>query len=234
MTGKHTAGMPAGVRRALVWAAITLAVVAAAGNFGHVFDFADLAQGPRQSVVVALLPDVALILCVVKLRYQRRSVPAWLGLVTSILFVGVAVWHQADDWVGRLTGLWPLWVACLAAMMIELEKPAREAAGAPAVEGAADPVAQVVPEAVAQVAAQPVPEPAVEGSREVAPKPARKPAGETRAAIARILADGPRTVADLQEQGIDISAQSIREHLGRLGAKRLADGTYRLPIRKAS
>ena len=77
--------MPVRVRRGLFWAAVALAVVAAAGNFGHVYDFATDpghgATGQRMGGVVALLPDVLLILCLVKLRYDLWSVQAWFGLV---------------------------------------------------------------------------------------------------------------------------------------------------------
>lgn len=63
-------------------------------------------------------------------------------------------------------------------------------------------------------------------------KPAT-PVGDTRATIAARLADTPATVADLAEL-TGVSRTAVTNHLKKLEAKRATDGTYRLPVRRAS
>ena len=75
--------MPESVRKAIFAAVVVLAITAAIGNLGHVFDFAHDqdhgGQTKEQAAVASLLPDILLLLSVVKLRYDRRSVWAWSG-----------------------------------------------------------------------------------------------------------------------------------------------------------
>lgn len=120
--------MPDGVRRSLMGAAVLVGVTAAGGNFGHVFDFARYGrQGEHMAGIDAALPDVLLVLCLVKLKYDRRSIWAWVGLIAAIGFIVVAglvtaagvLADTAPAPVARAVALWPLACAIIAAGLLE-------------------------------------------------------------------------------------------------------------------
>lgn len=131
--------MPAAVRTTLFGAAVLLGVIAAGGNLGHVFDAVRHAgQGKQMSVVISLMPDVLMVLCIFKLRYDPRSPWAWAGLFASVGFIiwASVVTSKSGLGVGtagtetrRAVALSPLVVAVIAAGLIEPKKPDAHSGG---------------------------------------------------------------------------------------------------------
>jgi hypothetical protein len=121
--------MPDGVRGTLLGAAVLIGVLAGSGNLGHVYDAVRHAGQVRwMSAALAVLPDVLLILCLFKLRYDPRALAAWLGLTWSIGFIGWASVvtskkglhvDSAETTTRRIIGLSPLVFAIIAASLIE-------------------------------------------------------------------------------------------------------------------
>jgi hypothetical protein len=128
--------MPSEVRTLLFGAAVLLGITAAGGNIGHVFDAVRHAgQGERMAGVIALMPDVLLLLCIFKLRYEHRSRLGWLGLAYSLAFIIWASTVTASAHLGvgtaepptrRAVGLSPLGFAIIAAGLIESKPRAPE------------------------------------------------------------------------------------------------------------
>jgi type IV secretory pathway VirB10-like protein len=121
--------MPDEVRRKLVAAVVVLGVTAALANIGHVYDLARHGKQPEAlAVFIALTPDILLPLALVKLKYDRRSFWAWVGLLSSITFVVLAGILTADPRfmaadapaeLRQLVAVWPVWVAVVAAGLLE-------------------------------------------------------------------------------------------------------------------
>jgi hypothetical protein len=81
--------MPDGVRQKITAGATLLALTAALGNFGHVFEAAIYAgQIKVMAGVIAGMPDLLLVLCLFKLRYHRDSRVGQLGLAVAVGFIG--------------------------------------------------------------------------------------------------------------------------------------------------
>lgn len=233
MTGKHVGRMPGGVRAGLVWAAVLLAVVAAAGNFGHVLKFATSPDHgratPTMGVIVALLPDVWLVLSLVKLRYDRRSAAAWVGLGLSVGFVGWATVRMTVGLDGRIVGLTPLAAACGAALLLELSGTSREAVTVAVPESSTGGVIPpVIPPDVSTVTST-VTGPVVEGVTGPVITPVSD-APTTRDVIAAAIARDGCTVAALV-QVTGKSRSTVVDHLERLERDKEAvkgkDGLWR-------
>ncbi len=125
--------VPDRVKNAFFVGAAVVSVTVAVGNIGHVYEAARHArQGERMATVYAVLPDVLLVLCLLKLKYDGRSVWAWAGLAASIGFIGWAGLitstgvhpDTAGDTTARAVSVWLLVVAVIAAGLIEPRKSA--------------------------------------------------------------------------------------------------------------
>lgn len=115
--------------------AVTLVVVAAAGNVGHTYDHARAhGQAPIMSGIVSVLPDLLIILCIIRLQMNHRNVWAWVGVAGSTAFVewasvatstGAKV--TAVDGTGHEPGSWivasfPLFAAIVATGMLHMPR----------------------------------------------------------------------------------------------------------------
>jgi DNA-binding transcriptional ArsR family regulator len=111
----------AGTRRWLAIGATLLVGIAAAGNVGHTYTHAiNLGQQRGMALVIACLPDVMLILCVLRLRHDRGASWAWLGLAASALLVGWASIATAGTGLGaKVIAVAPMLAAVIAAGLIE-------------------------------------------------------------------------------------------------------------------
>jgi hypothetical protein len=84
-----TTPMPDGVRQKIAAGATVLVLIAAVGNFGHVYAAVSYAgQIQVMALVISGMPDLLLLLCMFKLRYHHRSPVALLGLVVAVAFIG--------------------------------------------------------------------------------------------------------------------------------------------------
>ena len=80
--------VPPKVRRFLVGGAVLLILIAAAVNIAHTRQNAtDNGQDQLSSLVIGFLPDIGLVLSVVRLRYFRRCPWAWTGIAASVAMV---------------------------------------------------------------------------------------------------------------------------------------------------
>jgi hypothetical protein len=106
--------------------ALTLAGVAFIASLSHVTEYVgDHRQGSVMAIVTALIPEIAVVLCILRLRrgavgFQR----AWtvLVLATQVAFTvrGNLGDLMALSWDDELVAVWPSWAAVGAAGLIEL------------------------------------------------------------------------------------------------------------------
>lgn len=104
--------IPPGARRSLIAGAVVLVVIAAAVNIAHTRQNAiDQGQDVTSATVIGFLPDIGLVLSVTRLRYDRRSPWAWVGVAMS---VGWVAWSSLAAIDGRVTlGKVLMALACL-------------------------------------------------------------------------------------------------------------------------
>ncbi len=105
-------------------AVVGLAGFAFVGNAGHAFEMLhgqELANQPVWLAVGgALLPDVLLLVSVIRLRHGLRSFWGWLGLLLAGSFVLWSGLITADHrLVAQIASAWPLAVAITAAGLLE-------------------------------------------------------------------------------------------------------------------
>jgi hypothetical protein len=102
-------------RQALRAGAVLLVAVAAVGNIGHTYDHATrLGQVTAMAWVIAILPDILLVLSVLRLVTDRRNLWGWAGVASSAGFVAWASIATA----GRDHGAWIVACAPLVAAVI--------------------------------------------------------------------------------------------------------------------
>lgn len=120
--------VPDAAKKSFFYGAAAVSITVAVGNIGHVYEAARHArQGERMATVYAIVPDILLVLCLLKLKYNRRSPWAWAGLTASIGFIGWAGLitstgvspDTAGDVSARAVSVWLLIVAIIAAGLIE-------------------------------------------------------------------------------------------------------------------
>ena len=112
-------------RDPLAATALVLAFVAFAGSFAHVRATVDQhGQHGWISWAIASMPEVMVVLAILKVRRRRGDVWAWLVGGSAAGFTLAANLAQAEmsPW-GLLVAGWPAWAAVGAAGMIEMARP---------------------------------------------------------------------------------------------------------------
>jgi hypothetical protein len=104
--------------------AVTLVVVAAAGNVGHTYDLATrLGQAWLMAAIIALLPDILLVLSIIRLQLDPRNIWAWLGVAGSTAFVAWASVASANGHpYGWIPASAPLFAAIVATGMLHMPR----------------------------------------------------------------------------------------------------------------
>lgn len=104
--------------------AVTLVIVAAAGNVGHTYDLAtNLGQAWLMAAIIALLPDILLVLSIVRLQLHPQNAWAWIGVAGSTAFVAWAsVASAAGHPLGWIPASAPLFAAIVATGMLHMPR----------------------------------------------------------------------------------------------------------------
>ncbi len=114
---KEIQALPDSARRGLVGGAVLLVVIAAAVNISHTYGEAKF-QGQEQlpAAAISVIPDIMLVLSVMRLRYHRRAGWAWAGVVMSVLLIAWSALQQAGQAHG--TGGMVMSLVCLLAAIV--------------------------------------------------------------------------------------------------------------------
>lgn len=212
-------------RDPLTWAAVLLGVVAFVGSFEHVSKtVAHHGQRGWLAVVIALMPELSVVLAVLKLRRDGvGQLWPWLAGGSAVAFTVAANLAQAESslW-GVVVAGWPAWSAVSAAALIEFR--ADEPAAVTALE---EPRTSPAPPAITSGQSTPPSDASVSGTlpeaapvSAPAPRPrrttarsggGRKPAPKLPALTdAEALEIGVRVFRDVQPANRDEYARAFR------------------------
>ena len=127
------------VRRVMVGASLLLAVTAFGGSFTHVHEtVAEHGQSGWISWAIAAMPELMVLLCVMRVREGSADIWTWATAVSAVGFTLAANLAQAEpSWWGFIAAGWPAWAAVASVKLLESGDPA---------EVAVDPVVDVKPQ----------------------------------------------------------------------------------------
>ena len=154
------------VRRVMVGASLLLAVTAFGGSFTHVHEtVAEHGQSGWISWAIAAMPELMVLLCVMRVREGSADIWTWATAVSAVGFTLAANLAQAEpSWWGFIAAGWPAWAAVASVKLLESGDPA---------EVTVDPVVEVKPQVRRRVKPAPAVTPSPPGPDPVTPEPIR-------------------------------------------------------------